>query len=632
MLPRMLRPIWLLALCAFALLGNGRVQAEVEHFAVGGDDREWADWGTADAIDDQSLPGWVQPRRTTLDVNLLRELHLSGQLFAGKDHPAWTGFRPDQDARIWSPNVPPAENDGLLLLAEDGRADSVSFNHFNRLSGNAGVAIFVDLGIPFPVSEISFYPLSFGVHTDMFMKGYELAANDGSAEEVDERGELIFSLLDADPLNPEPVVQSDAFPPQHIRYIKLTCTSPQAFELDQLEIRGEGYVRRASFTSHIIDLGDLATFGRILWASVEDVGSHLAVQTRIGRDETTLVYHKINELGEEVALEGASDDENRQAYERLPTVARGAIEEDTENWTLWSAPYLFSGQEVVSAGPGRFIQFRIALETDAPEARSRVDSIAFEYSQPVLGRRIVGQITPRDEVDLGPPQTFVYAIRSDIGSGDKGFDTVELSIPTRASLIGVRIGDRDIPEADYDAESANGVLTVRLLRAEDRIGSSEDVLELVFETSMLIYGTFFGGKVSASWEPDLLPQTVEEESVGDLVVLGTESSLGHILGKGTARPAVLTPNADGVNDFVSISFRITQVIGEAPLRVRIYDLAGRPVATLADLTVESDNHQVEWHGLDDAGRVVLPGLYIYQIELGGDSEVYVRSGTVGVVY
>lgn len=622
----------MLPLCAFALLGHGRVHAEIERFAVGSDDRQWADWGTSDAIDDQSLPGWIQARRTTREVNLLREFHLNEQLFAGRDHPAWTGFRPDQDARIWSPNIPPAENSVLLLLAEDGRLDSVSLDHFNRLTGNAGVTIFVDLGIPFPVSEISFYPLDFGVHADLFIKGYELAANDGSPGEVDERGELIFSLLDADPLNPESVVRNNGFPPQHIRYIRLTSTSPQAFELDQLEIRGEGYVRRASFTSHPIDLGDLATFGRVVWASVEDPGSHLTVQTRIGRDETTLVYHQINELGEEVALEGASDDENRRAYDRLPAVARGAIEDDTENWTLWSAPYRSSGQEVVSAGPGRFIQFRLALGTDVPEARSRVDSIAFEFSRPVLGRRIMAQITPRDGVDLGSPQTFIYAIRPDIGAGDTGFDIVELSLPTRASLKSVRIGDREIPETDYEAQSANSVLTVRLLKSEDRIESSDDELVLVFDTSMLIYGTFFGGQVSASWEADLLPQRIEEESVGDLVVLGTESSLGHILGRGTATPAVFTPNADGVNDFVSIAFRVSQMIGEAPLQVRIYDLASRLVATLADHPVESDNHQVKWYGLDDAGRLVLPGLYIYQIALEGDTGAFVRSGTVAVAY
>ncbi|MFC1526334.1 hypothetical protein ACFL6X_05945 [Candidatus Latescibacterota bacterium] len=239
-------------------------RADTELLAIGGGERPWEDWGTLDAIDWQSLPGWIQPRRTTADVNILHDMYANGQLYAGKSQPVGIGFRPGQDGRIWSINIPVAQNRTLFLLA-DGLQDTVAFDYFDRLASNAGVAIEVDLGIPFPVNEIAFYPLQFGSHVDLFVKGYELYANDGSPDRVDERGEPIYSLLSAVAANADMVVRNQAFSPQHVRYIKLRLTSPQAFELDQLEIRGEGFVRRAGFQSEIIDLGDLANLGRMLW-------------------------------------------------------------------------------------------------------------------------------------------------------------------------------------------------------------------------------------------------------------------------------------------------------------------------------------------------------------------------------
>lgn len=623
------RVTWLLLLCLSGL--HAVAGADIERFTVGTDARPWGDWGAFDAIDDQSLAGWIQPRWTSLDVNILQELYINDQLFAGRDQAVWTGFRPDQDGRIWSPNVPPAENKELLKLA-DGRRDSLSFDKFDRLTGNTGVSISVDLGIPYPVSQISFYPLDFGTHADLFIKGYELEANDGSPEKTDEYGEPIYTLLDAEPINTESVVRNGNFPSQHLRYIRLTSTSPQAFELDQLEIRGEGYVSRAGFTSQIIDLGDIVNFGRIFWAAVQDSGSRLTVQTRLGRDRTTLIYNQINELGEEEPLRGDTDEVNRRAYDRLPAPAKGGIEVDTDNWTLWSAPYSTSGQKVAGQVPRQFIQFRVTLETERPANRARVDSLAVEFSRPVMGRRIVGQVTPRQDVDLGVEQTFTYVIDPDIDPSDIGFDTVELFTPGPAKLESVKIRGRTIPSSAYMVQSGSNTLSVRLLDREDRIEADDDLMELVFDASLLIYGSVFSGQVSASWEADLLPQQIEEAKVGDLVVLGSVGSLGRVLGEVVAAPGVFTPNGDGANDRFRLLFQVTQVIGEAPLRVRIYDLSGRLVATLLDRPAASDNFQIEWDGKDAEGRLVPSGLYLYRVAVEGDREVFVRTGPVGVVY
>ena len=578
----------ILLLCGAVLLASVRSEAQVERFVIGDEGHPWEEWGAFDALDGLSLPGSVQPRRTTSQVNILRELRANGRLFVGEKPSADSGYRPGRDGRIWSLNIPVTENPNLFLLA-DGLADTVAFDYFDRISSNAGVSIVVDLGLPFPVNEISFYPLSFGRHIELYVRGYELFANDGSPEKVDERGGPVFTLLAENPTNVDVVVRDRGFSPQHIRYIKLRITAPQPFELDQLEVRGEGFVRRAVFTSREIDLGDIANFGRLFWGGIEEPGTELDVQTRIRWD---------------------SD----------------------RDWTDWSPPYPASGGKVAAGGPGQFVQIRATFDTSVPEARARLDSLAFEYSRPVMARRVVGRISPREGVDLGNDQRFTYALFAEIDDQDIGFDTVRLAVPSSASLQEVRIADKTLSHEAYAVQGEKDFLSVRLLEREDRIGSSTEALELVFNTSMLVYGTVFSGEVSASWATDLLPQLIEEKDAGDLVVQGSERSLGVVLGKPAALPEIFTPNGDGINDRTAIAFRLSQVIGLAPLTVRVYDLAGRFRATLLDDLSGSDSFRLEWDGRDEEGLMVPPGLYVYRVELKGDVGTFAKIGAVGVVY
>jgi uncharacterized delta-60 repeat protein len=58
-------------------------------------------------------------------------------------------------------------------------------------------------------------------------------------------------------------------------------------------------------------------------------------------------------------------------------------------------------------------------------------------------------------------------------------------------------------------------------------------------------------------------------------------------------------------------------LGQAqPVRVRLYDAAGRLVRTLADGSFAAGRHQSEWDGRDDAGRPVAAGVYLVRAESG----------------
>jgi hypothetical protein len=72
------------------------------------------------------------------------------------------------------------------------------------------------------------------------------------------------------------------------------------------------------------------------------------------------------------------------------------------------------------------------------------------------------------------------------------------------------------------------------------------------------------------------------------------------------------------NPTTSISFAC-----EAPQRVKvgIYDLGGRLLATLADDDFDAGPHSVEWRGQDQAGRPLSSGVYLVRVELGDRVEL-----------
>ena len=75
------------------------------------------------------------------------------------------------------------------------------------------------------------------------------------------------------------------------------------------------------------------------------------------------------------------------------------------------------------------------------------------------------------------------------------------------------------------------------------------------------------------------------------------------------RPNPFTPNGDGFYDVITFFF--DNPSGESPI-VRIYDIRGRMIRELRDIGLTS----AIWDGLDDMGRMMPLGIYLYQVEVG----------------
>jgi len=56
--------------------------------------------------------------------------------------------------------------------------------------------------------------------------------------------------------------------------------------------------------------------------------------------------------------------------------------------------------------------------------------------------------------------------------------------------------------------------------------------------------------------------------------------------------------------------------GPGRVTLAIYDVLGRRVRTLVDHSQAAGRYQVEWNGLDDQGRSVASGTYLYRLDAG----------------
>jgi|GEM_PF-4429440 len=52
------------------------------------------------------------------------------------------------------------------------------------------------------------------------------------------------------------------------------------------------------------------------------------------------------------------------------------------------------------------------------------------------------------------------------------------------------------------------------------------------------------------------------------------------------------------------------------VRLNIFDSAGKLINTLIDSELESGTHSISWNGIDNNGRLLRPGNYLYQITVG----------------
>jgi len=124
----------------------------------------------------------------------------------------------------------------------------------------------------------------------------------------------------------------------------------------------------------------------------------------------------------------------------------------------------------------------------------------------------------------------------------------------------------------------------------------------------------------------LVVQADEAIDVADLVIIarGTDNSaltvsLDKTSDVATPRVFALYPNyPNPFNPMTKISFSLPEAQN---VKLTVYSVDGRRVATLVNENRPAGLHEVLWQGRDDAGRQAASGVYFCRIEAGPYSSV-----------
>jgi hypothetical protein len=570
-------PVLSVALLAIATTGNG----ETIVFGGGPGSRAWDQaHSEVTAIDFEATPGSIHPLLNDPEDNIALQLLAQG-------------------GQITSPNahielqVTPSAMDGLLNRMVDGSGNT-AFEV--KLPRTTGIRFRVDLGERFGVNRIRFAPRE--GFEGFFLKGYEVALNDGSEEQTTRSGFPDFRVFKRSERNRDPVVDLRV-PLQVVRFIEVRQLVRGEWEIDEFQVFGEGFARAAAYTSSVFDERGPAVFGDITWA-LETIGEPVKVSATVS------------------TRSGRTPDPS-----------------DGQEWSRWSFPYPAGAPtQIESPAPRRYWQFRVLFQSEDIRSAAVVDSIAVEVS-PALADSVVGEVWPQKAV-VGPATELTYWVRS---YNSDGFDRLDIETPARVEVVrSVQVDGSDVAWDKEDIVDDRGdIVGVRI--SFPRVTGDDRLLRVVFESILLNYDTVFVGRVFDTQRPQRLPLTlIPGDVAADPVAEGDDLSVttrvvgNRIIHGLDVDPTPFTPNGDGVNDETTITYGIANLTSVAPVSVVVYDLAGRPLKVVYSGHDVSRSFARLWDGTGDDGQKLPPGLYVVRLEVDADTGTESRTAIVPIVY
>ena len=688
---RTISKVWFAA--GLGWLMAGTVEAQLTNWKLGGSGLEWSESDSVNVlIDFESAPGAIQPIYLTPDRTVFSLLE-NWQTWRDPSDKI-LGYVDRQMPRVWKGfhGIPDPSEDGSRLI--DG--DSTTYN-LPIAEGGVAIEFFTfDLAVPLPAFQFGFFTPSVGfrvegtpLKTDA-MPAFDVSIGGNSDPAIPKGGNHLLETVVADVAeNLDPTVHID-FPRQYVRFIRwrrqlsildeeiltrcIDCGGAQGNQsrglkgtIGDFELFALGVPQRAVYKSGIIDLGQMANFGRLHWSitpmrmadgmAVEDPDADVSieVQVRTGRDDDPAVYHEFTNTG----LEGVV---SRERYEDLkprlhrqsgtgysfvtrepkPGV-RASIGYDAGNWTYWSASFFEPGQPL-RLRSGSHIQFTITLESRDFDAWVRLDSLWIETA-PLLAGDVFGEVARLDdpqpargftEVELGAMTDFVYDLQAVFGESDApGFDTVRIRTGNQAEFRHLEMG---APLARIEptqvVEEEDG-LVIHLPEKVTR--RRNQPIRVIFGTEVFEFATTFEGEVFAM-ETETLPQLIvsgdvsEALSTNSLRVLSAPGKSPDFIQELSFSTPVLTPNGDGIHDELEITYSLFRLPERVPVLLEVYTLDGRPVYSLVVDEQDSGPQRITWNGRSGDSGLLPPGIYLTSISLETEFSTSREMRPLGIAY
>ena len=679
-----LRRYWMLL--AWLVLWGGGAWAQDGVWKLGGDGLPWAAGDTTRVmIDVDSAPGSIQPVYIQDGQNIIDLLDNWSTFRLPKDLGHVNGERP----RIWKwneGNGDPTQNGSQLIDADPttynaSRAEPIERQFFT-----------IDLAVPMPVGRFGFITPSVGFRADGtplrtdVVPGFQVSVQAEDSEIFAVKGPHPLDQVVSEVLENLKAEVRVEFPSQYVRFIryvrKLSLIDEDALSrcvgcggqgnqalalpgsISEFQVFGRGVPRQAIYKSKVIALGEERNFGRLFFDAVPmrlvdgvaveapDGAAAIRVEVRTGRDDDPSTYHEYTVTGKEKEVSReVYENELRNGFartcascdfvQRSPRPGlQASIGYDSENWTFWSPPFTQSGQPL-GLSSGSHIQVRITLESEAFDDFVRLNSLWIEQA-PLLARQVVGEVALLEDmqpsrglaqVALGQEAAFAYDVHAVFDGGQNGFDALRIHTGNVTRFLGLEIdGEPDEPEAVIENEEG---LTIHLSQRVTR--TTQRPMRLVFRTELFQLATTFAGEVFDSADMGL-PQPIvggdagEGLSTNSLQVIARSEGSPRLVQNLQVSSAAVTPNGDGVNDRIEVSYALFGLPEPVSAFLEIYALDGRRVARI-DLGAQGAGDQVAlWDGRGRDGALLPPGLYLMAISTDSEREGHASLRPIGLAY
>ncbi len=501
--------------------------------------------------------------------------------------------------------------------------------------------IWFELNGLFPIRRIKISTTERFAH-QRFIEVFEIGTNDGDSRKKGTReGQYHWrgAFLDYDVAfsvanNLEPFLDLE-LPGRPIAEILFKAPVGN-WEIAEFEIFGDGFASQASYVSNVIDLGMASSLGELTWSGSQDQGATVNLSMRSGDDTDPNFYWRFTFRGDERSRFAVSGEPlTLDRYNRLEAGEKAGISPDNESWEFWTPPLDFDRghSELVGSRPRRYLQFKADFLSERALAAGRMEYLQFNVSQPPVASQVLAEIVPH-QVEVGEVVQFTYKILPNLEQDDLGFDSIEIDTPIEVTSIdAVYIGgeEQSFTIAERDAKS----FVVQVPRID--LNRTGELVEVEFQAEVFQVGTVFSGRVFDSQRPHEVRQRITEGNADNLAESNTLSvGLGTVANPAVKAlwlaPRLFTPNGDGVNDVLQIEYDLVNLSGDVPVTIDLYDLAGVKRCKVAHSTAASGRFSATWEGVDDAGNLLPPGLYLLRLEVDSDKAKDVEVAIVRLVY
>ncbi len=415
------------------------------------------------------------------------------------------------------------------------------------------------------------------------------------------------------------------FQPRKMRYIYWHGLSNRGFAIlkwAEMMLFSPGHPASVTMQSDFIDLGAMAGDGRakvirsLEWDGAAPLGTKVQLRSRSG-----------NTMGEKYTFfDRAGIVTTEEAWTSKPKVLRGPIDTTvvvSNDWDEWSNFYQLSGEPFKSQSPRRFVQLEMVLSTDDPQVAPEVDMLSINFED-ALVQQARGGIWPR-QTQTNTDTRFSYTLWTQTDTGDSGFDILRFIVPGPVSAESVEVeigGITSIPSAvSVLGDSLFVVLPQKV---------AGDSVQVSFNTRVLEHASVFVLDLGDSERPGVWQSVEPVERRANVVLLPDLPNSNRLIDDLRIEPALFTPNGDGINDQLRISFVVLK-LETANAQVQILDLTGRIVARLERAAV-GERSAFVWSGRNAEGLLVPPGTYLCRIDLGADQGEDLTLRVVAVAY